>query len=299
MRPLSLLVWVCSVGCSAIIEPNIDRLGDGGQIVIDIDGGASDSGPGFDAGPGLDAGPFDAGMGGCGPDRSECQGETRVRCARGVETRVDCAAGGAFCEGGECHMQVCEPGSRNCEGNELIICDARGASETSMGCEIACDDLTGTCIGMPDMCEGLGRVIVGGTVRVDLCSESDDNTYVPGGQCGADTRANTGDRVLALTIERPMRVTIDLRDVDGMVGIDTVVYLRRVCDQESSQIACSDDIPCSESDIMSGCSDGFQVRQSRITITLEPGTYYVVVDAFEYGGFDCGFVDLRVSEAGP
>jgi hypothetical protein len=136
---------------------------------------------------------------------------------------------------------------------------------------------------------------------VDTCGNGDDSTYQrtsDGGGCPTATRANGPDLVYAITLATRSTITLDLRDDDG-VPIDTVLYLRTHCDEMASQVACSDDLPCGMTDF--GCGGGstsrLEVRQSRITITLEPGTYYVIADSFEYdsGGtrFTCGDVLLR------
>ena len=97
---------------------------------------------------------------------------------------------------------------------------------------------------------------------------------------------------------------LDLRDDDGSAAVDTVMYLLDECGDPMSQLACDDDVPCSESDVRCSDSDrGVQVRQSIIDVVLDPGTYYVVVDSFLYtrsdGSFTCGQVRLDIDRSRP
>ncbi|AKF04163.1 hypothetical protein DB32_001312 [Sandaracinus amylolyticus] len=252
--------------------------------------------PGSDAGPGSDSGPrIDAPLG-CPPGAARCEGEVAVTCEDGVELRDDCTARDAYCDEGTCVERVCEPGSRACspDRRSVLECDARGSAQTTTPCALFCDATSATCLLEGGACEGLPTIAVGDTERFSLCSEDDDDTHAASGDCGT-SRADAGDRTFALTITEDRFYVIDLRDVDGTRGVDTVVYLRRTCDDGDTQVACDDDVPCTESDpTIGGCASGVQVRQSRIAQRLSPGTYYVVADAFEYDGFGCGTVELRV-----
>ncbi|WP_236515531.1 hypothetical protein [Sandaracinus amylolyticus] len=253
----------------------------------DVDAGTQ---PGADAGSRIDA------PSGCTPGATRCEGEVLVTCEDGAEQRDDCAALGAYCDEGTCFERVCEPGSRSCSSDlrSVIECDARGSAETEIPCSLLCDRSSATCLLEGGSCEGLPTIEVGGNQRFSLCSESDDETHASSGDCGG-SRADVGDRTFALTIPSGGFYVIDLRDVDGTRSIDTVVYLRSTCDDGDTQIACDDDVPCTESDpTIGGCAGGVQVRQSRIAQRLEAGTYYVVADAFEYEAFGCGMVELRV-----
>jgi hypothetical protein len=225
-----------------------------------------------------------------------CEGETRVVCRGGTLVREDCAAMGAFCEAGMCRPRVCTPGSRMCswDRRSSIECNDRGSASTTTMCSTFCEGSTGACSSGSTGCFLLPSIGVGGSQRFDLCDETDGDTYTPGGGCPASTRANAGDRTFQLRIDRTQTVLIDLRDVDSGAAIDTVVYVRRTCDDASTQLGCDDDVPCAESDITTGCSGEVQVRQSRLVLTLEPGTYYIVADAIGYDSFGCGLVELRV-----
>ncbi len=83
---------------------------------------------------------------------------------------------------------------------------------------------------------------------------------------------------------------------------ELILYIRRACDDPSSQIVCADDVPCMASTAEPpACFGEVDVRQSRVTVTLPAGTYYVFVDAFEYTSsgidFTCGTVELSVTSA--
>jgi hypothetical protein len=110
------------------------------------------------------------------------------------------------------------------------------------------------------------------------------------------------ERIFALTVDEPGTWFFDARDDDNGAAIDTVLYVLSSCDGSGRQLACTDDVPCGESDIRTGCTrDGFQPRQSRLRIDLEPGTWYVVVESLEYRSqqsgtsFTCGNILLRAS----
>jgi hypothetical protein len=179
------------------------------------------------------------------------------------------------------------------DGSGIVTCTPDGTSVRYSPCPAGCDPTTNACATM-GACSDLPEIALGDTQRIDLCAAEGMTSYVGTDGCRAMSDAASNDATFALTIEEPTTVELDLRDVDPTVGIDTILYVRRECDVPDTQLACSDDVPCSESDITSGCSGGVQVRQSRITIRLEPGTYYVVADALRYSGFDCGEVELRV-----
>ena len=314
MRFARLVASLCLLGlgaCSAIASPDPSRLAggvDSGRPVLMLDAFVP---PGVDAGlpatpdafvpPGADAfspPPIDAFTPmSCVDGPPRCEGNVRVVCASGVESREDCTARGAFvCEAGSCEPRTCTPGTTSCsrDGSGVVTCNASGTSLGYMRCAMGCDPATAMCRGSSTSCPGIPTVGIGDTHRIDLCASDDTTTPTPAEGCSAGSRADSGDAMFALTVASRTRVTLDLRDVDSSVGIDTVVTLRRACDDPASQLACSDDVPCMGSDIPSGCSSGVQVRQSRVTVDLEPGTYYVVADAYVYDSFECGEVELRI-----
>jgi hypothetical protein len=100
---------------------------------------------------------------------------------------------------------------------------------------------------------------------------------------------------------RAGQVEVNLFDADRSTAIDTVVYLRSSCNDRASQLACSDDIDCSDSTVPGpgGCAGMTELRQSIIETRLEAGTYYIVADAFDYSSssveYGCGRVSLTVT----
>lgn len=300
---LAVSLALPAAACSAIVAPDSTRLGS-------VDAGLAPDAhrDGVDAFVpiGVDAdlrtpdawspAPIDAWMPPtCTEGAARCEGSVRIACASGREVPTDCAAMGLACEGGVCRGRVCTPGTVTCsgDGSGIVTCTPDGSSVRYSPCPAGCDPATNACT-TSDACAGLPSIALGDTTRIDLCAADGMTSYVRAEGCGAMSDADANDATFVLTIREPTAVELDLRDVDPTVGIDTILYVRRACDAADSQLACSDDIPCTESDITSGCSGGVQVRQSRITTRLEPGTYYVVADALRYSEFDCGEVELRV-----
>jgi len=166
-----------AAGCSALINPDVDRLGDdpdagpgGGFDAGSADGGdGEDAGPGDDAGPPGDAGPGDdAGpacppscddevdctvdaceMGGCvnTPDDDACPGDERCSASLGCvpsrcTTDAECDDG-SVCNGTE-RCDASAPGS-GCVPGDALVCDD-GASCTAD----SCSEAAGGCVFAPD-----------------------------------------------------------------------------------------------------------------------------------------------------
>ncbi|MEQ9079766.1 MAG: hypothetical protein RLP09_38255 [Sandaracinaceae bacterium] len=300
----SALAALLALGCSSIISPDDGRLGGDPGVdasVRDSGTGSGDADVDPDSGVERDSGPPVE----CG-DTPRCEGDNLVSCVAGMEARQDCRARDAYCEAGACVDWVCEPGSRECNDDlsATIICDARGRTAAESRCTGgSCDPDTGNCGDRPSMCDGLPEIEVGDTIGVDLCGESDDETFVPmGPNCASDSRADVGDRVYRLEVTSPQNLVIQLSDDDSRAAIDTVLYVRTTCDVAGSQIACDDDEPCSTIPFPGSCTDGVALGISRIRDRFEPGVYYIVIDAFEYTSgerrFRCGDVELTVRRAG-
>ena len=73
-------------------------------------------------------------------------GRTRYICTDGERTLVGCGESEG-CIAGECVEQVCEPNSRRCEEETVIVCDAAGVSESTIRCELIpeCEEAAGGC----------------------------------------------------------------------------------------------------------------------------------------------------------
>ncbi len=108
------------------------------------------------------------------------------------------------------------------------------------------------------LCRRAPRLHPGRTVNGDTSTGSDHFQATCAG------RAQSNDVVYQLRLRRRSQVRIDLSsDYDG------VLHLRRDCIDPSSELACND--------------DHGDNRHSRVEATLDPGTYYVIVDGFRTG----------------
>ncbi|MCB9508472.1 MAG: hypothetical protein H6698_05910 [Myxococcales bacterium] len=262
-----------------------------------------------DAPVGSDTSPADGGELVCPPGASWCEGDILYVCSAdgGEAAPTRCARREEVCvvddAGARCAPPdglVCTPGETRCESTLAVSTCLDDGSEFGppTRCELGCDPATQMCAAEPPA--GCSRRIPtihpGETVELDLCDYEDSTAPIDQADCGDAGTRSGGDATYALVITSDTRVTIDLRDDDDSVAIDTVLYVRRACEDDASQLACSDDIPCDESDVTIGsCSGGVQVRQSRVTLSLAAGTYYVVADHLEYGSFSCGSVRLQIS----
>ena len=303
MRPLRFcFALLLAAGCSAVTSTD-PVPGTGGPPGTDAGGGTRDAGgPARDAGvpPGDDAGsPIDASA--CTPGDTWCEGDVLVECRPEGPRRESCAARGDFCTGdpARCEDRVCEPGTSRCDEamTQLMTCNARGSAESAMPCELGCDPDGPACRVEGPACPGIPE-IGSGVHGFTTCGQGNDTSQIPGGDCGG-TMANGEDLIFRFTLTRETDVSIDLRDDDDSRSIDTIVYIRRTCDDAGSQVACDDDVPCASSGIPEGCMGGVQVRQSMLRTRLPAGTYYVVVDSFDYrtgtgATFGCGRVRLSL-----
>lgn len=245
----------------------------------------------------------------CEPGTTRCDGDIAVVCATGgVERTTFCQEQGAFCgesrRGAGCIPWVCDPGAQECVNERASgVCSPRGDEYAVVErCERGCDQSTGQCRLPPESrCDDPDAFpeVGPGVTTVDLCAGENTNYNVRGDGCGADGEQFEGrDATFRLRIEQPSRVQIDLRDADDEAAIDTVLYVQSECGQPESQLACHDDLECSESDVEVGCEGGSQVRHSRLTLRLDAGEYYVVADQYSYGrrgtNFTCGTVTVSV-----
>ncbi len=110
----------------------------------------------------------------------------------------------------------------------------------------------------------------GRTVNGNTSGGSDDF------QASCAGNAGSNDVLYRLRITRRSRVRIDMSsDYDG------ALHLRRDCTDQTTEVACNDD----EGDN----------RHSRIEQTLDPGTYFVVVDGFRTGNEGAYSLEVAVS----
>jgi len=123
---------------------------------------------------------------------------------------------------------------------------------------------------VPDITSSINTAAVTGTTSGGT---NDFNNFGIGG--------SSPDRVFRFTLTEPRRVTLSLCGS----AFDTYLYLRTVCDDQTTTVAANDDSTV--------CGVGS--KQSQITnVTLDTGTYYVIVDG--YGStVDSGLFSLSIS----
>ncbi len=172
MRARLVVVALLATGCSALINPDTDLLGDdedAGSTGVDAGGTPSDGGvdagpgPGDDAGPGVDAGPVcpsdcDDGVactndrceaGACinTPDERLCGDDERCSPVMGCVPSRCTSDGecddGVFCNGVE-RCVADAPGS-GCVAGDPVTCDDGFACTSD-----ACDEATDGCVATPD-----------------------------------------------------------------------------------------------------------------------------------------------------
>ena len=163
-----------------------------------------------EAGDGYVAEPCEAGRtcsaGACGIGSGDCTpGETLGCASPSAESRcaangldfeiVACPADAPYCNTDQCTDQLCAPGARSCNGNDVVECDSSGqVRNVVQTCEDTCDG--GRCV---DPCETGGKTYVGCAFwAVDLdqygvpCSNPADCgfelTCLPSGYCSNTAR---------------------------------------------------------------------------------------------------------------
>lgn len=103
-------------------------------------------------------------------------------------------------------------------------------------------------------------ILVPGRVVSGTTSGREDRFHA---SCAGE--AQSGDAVYRIRLKKRSHVEIKMTtDFDG------ALHLRRSCTDDASEIACNDD-------------DNNSNRASKVEATLEPGTYFVVVDGFRVG----------------
>jgi len=124
-----------------------------------------------------------------------------------------------------------------------------------------------------DTCAGAINVGSGGTFSGTTCGANNDYT----GSCGSST---SPDVVYVMNLIS--RSNVDINTCSG-TSWDTVLYLRSGS--------------CTGTEI--GCSDDACGVQSRITATLDPGTYYIFVDGFGSGNAGAFMLSVSITPLAP
>ena len=91
---------------------------------------------------------------------------------------------------------------------------------------------------------------------------------------------NGPDQVVVVQLDETSRVRFETVPTANDEEFDTVLYIRGRCDDPDSELACNDD-------------SGERLLSRILSSRLEPGTYYVFVDAFDWE-VGAGLVDLLV-----
>lgn len=259
----------------------------------------------------------------CEPLSTRCEGEILVTCSDDglAEGRTRCAATNRVCRtlatGAACIAPtepppddeddpICEPGESICgPADSVLTCNERGSAfEESARCDEGCEN--GRCSSScPD--ERL-EPLPAGVFRVNLCRRGDNYRQRSQGTAAGSCREYSyggDDMVYRLDLTERRRVSINVRDDDDGVAIDTVVSIRSACDEVSTQVACNDDVPCAQSSVTTGaCVGGLQPRESQLTTVLDAGTWFVIVDTLQYRSrsgvnFGCGNVRVETRITAP
>jgi hypothetical protein len=163
--------------------------------------------------------------------------------------------------------------------------------------ESPCDNgcAGGACIPDPGACDDPPRLFPNTPQTIVTCDLGDSFTYNRDANCTAGHPGQ--DYTYRIEIGAAGTYTFDVVDRDAVAAVDTAVYVRTSCEDVRTQLGCSDNIPCLESEFSPRCTTPeTEYRQSRLTLTLEPGTYYVTVDTQEWRdadrSYECGRVEL-------
>ena len=115
-------------------------------------------------------------------------------CDGGCVTDSACGAG-SVCDDGSCTPQVCTPGEQVCDGDNVLVCNARGTGSSSTSCADACDDTGAGCTCTAGRCSaracvpGSGRCVASGG---QVC-RPDGSGYGALVECGADEFCLAGE----------------------------------------------------------------------------------------------------------
>jgi hypothetical protein len=257
----------------------------------------------------------------CNLDTLACSGANATTCGGNTtNTCGGCSAlpntVGAVCANRDCFGNT---GRWTCSGANALSCDCNsqicgnGVLETdeecddgnringdtcSNGCELNFpvdpDDLAGTCA---------NPIVVPANQQFvwDLCDRGDQEDNIAGTQDCIDASSRGEDLVFQFTLTTRSTVRIDAFDSDGTTAIDPVIYLRRgTCSDASTQVICDDDVPCASGrpEFGGACFDGRQPRQASLTTILDAGTWFLVLDSYNYTRgstqFTCGDTYLSI-----
>lgn len=219
--------------------------------------------------------------GACGDGEWECDGGNALVCAGEGELNA-CGGCGNLDVTPNTPCLDCERGRWICSGTSLV-CNCPG------------DDP------VPAACQDPLEIELGEEIIVDLCPRPDEMANLAGGECD-EHEIHGPEAVYRLTLDERTSVRLALWDDDDTRAIDTLLYVRRQCEDRSSQVACADDEPCdAENRDLGLCTGDQQPRLSVIDTVMDAGDYFIVVDTYEYAqngvSYSCGTVHLETEES--
>lgn len=220
---------------------------------------------------------------------------------QGAEARIEMEL-----DAGECYTFMAL-GSSQVADVDLQVLDAEGeeigrdSSHDSQAAAHACPTTTGTHVLLLTMRDGQGSYTLtvwsgtqarGGAVARSgggrggaSCAEPvaltpgrpvQGRTEGVGNLDGTCVRGGAPEQVYQLEVTARSQVSAVLQS-----SYDGALYLQRACGQQQSEIACNDDAP--------------DTNRSQVDATLEPGTYFLVVDGY---ADEAGDFELIVSVSG-
>ncbi|MCB9531191.1 MAG: hypothetical protein H6700_05455 [Myxococcales bacterium] len=137
----------------------------------------------------------DAGEVGC------IDARTPYQCVDGTRQLGSCG-GDTGCVAGECQAQVCEPRSRTCDGDTVVVCDAAGLTQSTVRCDLVpacqsaaggCECVEGTCLPLVcepggSRCDGDDVLVCNATGSAEVVSSTCSDGFVcVAGQCTSDS----------------------------------------------------------------------------------------------------------------
>ena len=209
-------------------------------------------------------------------DDGECQlacSSPEVYCALHSHCEDETGTAGCVCDTGYIGVDCdqCDTGYQDTDvdGSCLPTCETLGWTCSGHGTCVYVDGHAACICDAGYMDDGAGHCLVIGEgddcnspLLLDLSADSvQGNTVGSGadysGDCGG---GSAEEQVYVFTVAQQVHIVFETS------GYDTILYLRSLCNNANSEIACND--------------DGGPGMGSRISVDLQPGTYYLFVDGY-------------------